>query len=312
MKIASATNKAKSSAAHAFHAENPETVILFAVANQLFAIAADSVQEIRSTDSLSVAANEIERPELPKVRHTFERNRPHQYYVVNAGAHFGLPVTRPALVLILRQLRVALLVDRIERMAEIPGVYPLPLAFTGEERRWYRGLAYVERHVQFPWSIREGSSPRRNSTASIAPHKRPRPRRERSGGAAHEAARSQPALENATPDSFVLLQIAGRRFALAASTIAELAPPVRLHAFPHGSPLLTGVIVRRGRIVPVFDASRVLGGKSPLSATGFILIARQRFGDADRTGAIPVEWRMRTGQRRTRSRRRGPAQLRDL
>jgi hypothetical protein len=121
----------------------PETVILFFVANQMFAVAANSVQEIRSTDSLAGAASEIESPALPKVRHTIERNR-RTYYVVNAGAHFGLRVTRPTLVLILRQLRAALLVDRIERMAEVSAVYPLPQAFTGEERRWYRGLAYLD------------------------------------------------------------------------------------------------------------------------------------------------------------------------
>ncbi len=57
-------------------------------------------------------------PELPKVRHMVERAH-RTYFVVNAGVHFGLPVTRPTLVLILRQLRVAVLVDRIERMAEI-------------------------------------------------------------------------------------------------------------------------------------------------------------------------------------------------
>jgi chemotaxis signal transduction protein len=120
-----------------------EPVILFFVANQMFAIAVDSVQEIRSTDSLAGAANEIEQPVSPKVRHTIERAR-RTYYVVNAGTHFGLPVTRPALVLILRQLRVAVLVDRIERMAEVTAVHPLPGAFTGEERRWYRGLAYLD------------------------------------------------------------------------------------------------------------------------------------------------------------------------
>ena len=121
----------------------PETVVLFVVAHQMFAIAADSIQEIRSTDSLAGAANEIEQPELPKVRHTIERGR-RTYYVVNAGMHFGLPVTRPALVLILRQLRTAVLIDRIERMADISTVYPLPLAFTGQERSWYRCLAYVD------------------------------------------------------------------------------------------------------------------------------------------------------------------------
>lgn len=123
-----------------------EQVVLFSVAHQTFAIAAESVQELRSTDSLGGTANEITHPEISKVRHTFERSH-RTYYVVNAGAHFGLPVTRPTLVMILRQLRVAVLVDRIERMAEIPAVYPLPHAFTGEERRWYRGLAYLDDHV---------------------------------------------------------------------------------------------------------------------------------------------------------------------
>jgi len=67
--------------------------------------------------------------------------------VVNAGAHFGLPVTRPTLVLILRKFRVAILVDRIERMAEISAIHRLPRAFSGDERRWYRGLTYVNDYL---------------------------------------------------------------------------------------------------------------------------------------------------------------------
>jgi chemotaxis signal transduction protein len=120
-----------------------ETVVLFMVANQMFAIAAEAVQEIRSTDSLAGSAMEIDQIEVGKVRHTIERAR-RRYFVVNAGTHFGLPVTRPTLVLILRNLRVAVLIDRIERMAEISSVYPLPLAFTGDERCWYRGLAKLD------------------------------------------------------------------------------------------------------------------------------------------------------------------------
>jgi chemotaxis signal transduction protein len=140
MKIA-AQEKAKSR-----RARHPEQMILFAVASRMFAIAAAAVQEIRSTDSLAGSANEIEHSEIPKVRHTLERS--HQtYYVVNAGVHFGLPITRPTLVLILRQLRVAVLVDRIERMAEIGAIHALPRAFAGDERRWYQGLTYVDDHV---------------------------------------------------------------------------------------------------------------------------------------------------------------------
>jgi chemotaxis signal transduction protein len=123
-----------------------EAVILFWVANQMFAIAAESVQEIRSTDSLAGAANEIDQQAVPKVRHILEWSH-RACYVVNAGVHFNLPVTRPALVLIMRRMRIAVLVDRIDRMTEVPAVYPLPQAFRGDERRWYRGLTYIDDSV---------------------------------------------------------------------------------------------------------------------------------------------------------------------
>jgi chemotaxis signal transduction protein len=123
-----------------------EAAIIFLVSRRFFAIAADAVQEIRSTDSIAGAASEFESADVPKVRHTIERAH-RQYYVVNGCVHFALPIVRPTLVLILRQLRVAVLVDRIERMTELPSVYDLPLAFSGEERRWYRGLAQLDDHV---------------------------------------------------------------------------------------------------------------------------------------------------------------------
>jgi chemotaxis signal transduction protein len=77
----------------------------------------------------------------------------------------------------------------------------------------------------------------------------------------------------------VLLQVGGRRVALPAGLVAELAPPVRLHAFPHTSKLIAGVIVRRGRIVPVYEAGLVLGGRRS-SSQRFYLIARWQIGDA--------------------------------
>jgi chemotaxis signal transduction protein len=123
-----------------------EAVILFCIANQTFAIAADAVQEIRSTDSLGGTAIEIEQAEVPKVRHLVERAR-RTYYVVSGCAHFGLRVTRPTLVLILRQIRAAVLVDSIERMADVATIHPLPRGFQGEERKWYRGLTYLEDRV---------------------------------------------------------------------------------------------------------------------------------------------------------------------
>jgi chemotaxis signal transduction protein len=135
-----------SDASNSRRSSTSEPMILFRVAHQTFAIAADAVQEIRSTDGLAAAATEFEQTEVPKVHHTIERAH-RTYYVVNAGAHFGLPVTRPTLVLILRQLRAAVLVDQIERMTDIFTVHPLPRAFAGQERRWYRGLTYLDDHV---------------------------------------------------------------------------------------------------------------------------------------------------------------------
>jgi chemotaxis signal transduction protein len=124
------------------HLRRPEQVIFFLISHQTFAIAAEAVKEIRSTDSLAGAAVELDNPEVPKVRHVVERGR-RAYYVVNGCEHFHLPLTRPSLALVLRQFRVALLVDSVERIAEIAAVHPLPLAFSGEERIWYRGLAYA-------------------------------------------------------------------------------------------------------------------------------------------------------------------------
>lgn len=87
--------------------------------------------------------------------------------------------------------------------------------------------------------------------------------------------------------SFVVLQVGSRRLALPAAIVAELSPPVRMHSFPHDTPSILGVIVRRGRIIPVYDAATALGIPAP-SAQRFFLITRRRFGKAREFGAIPV------------------------
>jgi chemotaxis signal transduction protein len=87
--------------------------------------------------------------------------------------------------------------------------------------------------------------------------------------------------------SFVVLQVGERRLALPAAIVAELSPPVRMHSFPHETPSILGVIVRRGHIVPVYDAASALG-IGPSSAQRFFLITRRKFGKAREFGAIPV------------------------
>jgi len=101
----------------------------------------------------------------------------------------------------------------------------------------------------------------------------------------------------AADTSFVVLQVGSRRFALPADNVVELAPPVRLHKFPHQTALIVGVIVRRGRIVPVYDAGSLLGGRSS-SAQRFYLIAKRRVGKAVEFAAVPVngECELATGE----------------
>ena len=123
--------------------QKQEPVIVFLVAGSEFAIPASAVHEIRSTDSLAGEAAMLEQPDFPWVRHTIERNGATQY-VVSVGSYFGLPRSRPSLVLVLRGARCALLVDQIERMDALSAIFALPRAFQGDERRWYLGLAVFE------------------------------------------------------------------------------------------------------------------------------------------------------------------------
>ena len=97
--------------------------------------------------------------------------------------------------------------------------------------------------------------------------------------------------------SFVLLQVGNLRFALSSERVAELAPPVRLHSFPHNSPLVIGVIVRRGRIVPVYDVAPILIGRAS-GTHRFYLIASRFFGRVAEASAIPLhgECELATGE----------------
>jgi len=77
--------------------------------------------------------------------------------------------------------------------------------------------------------------------------------------------------------SMVLLRLGERRYAVVATEIAELVAPSRMFKFPHRSPKVEGVILRRGRIVPVCEvAERLLGKK--ISARRFYLIAVRNYG----------------------------------
>ncbi|HXM98570.1 MAG TPA: chemotaxis protein CheW [Candidatus Dormibacteraeota bacterium] len=87
--------------------------------------------------------------------------------------------------------------------------------------------------------------------------------------------------------SLVLLRIGERRFALFAWQIAELVAPSRIFRFPHRTAETEGVILRRGRIIPVCDVSTILTGQK-LTSRRFYLIAIRQYERQSEWIAIPV------------------------
>ena len=94
-------------------------------------------------------------------------------------------------------------------------------------------------------------------------------------------------MEQADTRSCVLLRLGERRFALAADQVAELAAPSRVFRFAHRTPEIEGVILRRGRVVPVCDIAEKLIGKR-LGQRRFYLIATRRQGESLDWIALPV------------------------
>jgi chemotaxis signal transduction protein len=124
-----------------------ERAILFAVGGTTFAIAAEAVDEIRNLDGLEPWTPASLYQQFAKVRFTLDRQG-YRYFVVDAAIHFGMTTAHaPTRMMLMRNLRSALLVDQIERMHDIGSVCALPAAFRGEERRWYRGLTVLRGKV---------------------------------------------------------------------------------------------------------------------------------------------------------------------
>lgn len=94
-------------------------------------------------------------------------------------------------------------------------------------------------------------------------------------------------LEQHDARSCVLLRLGERRFALAAEHIAELVAPSRVFRFAHRTTEIDGVILRRGRVVPVCDVAERLTGKK-LTSRRFYLVATQRRGATLDWVALPV------------------------
>ncbi|HKM90213.1 MAG TPA: chemotaxis protein CheW [Candidatus Acidoferrales bacterium] len=87
--------------------------------------------------------------------------------------------------------------------------------------------------------------------------------------------------------AYVLLRLGEQRFAVPAESVDELTGASQLHKFPHTTPLVEGVIVRRKRVVPVRDIASLLTGRA-LRMHRFYLVVRRRYGAVEEPEAIPV------------------------
>ena len=88
--------------------------------------------------------------------------------------------------------------------------------------------------------------------------------------------------------SFVVFHVGTRRVALPRDCVAELIASPILFSFPHTTPLITGVALRRGRIVPVLDLGPgVLGAPSPPAR--FFLVVERHISNIPERCALPVQ-----------------------
>ncbi|MGH9711183.1 MAG: chemotaxis protein CheW [Candidatus Acidiferrales bacterium] len=87
--------------------------------------------------------------------------------------------------------------------------------------------------------------------------------------------------------SYIIVPIGSRRFSLAAESVIELISLGKLQKFPHRTSWISGVIVRRNRVVPVCDVSRLLG-ETNASIGRFYLVAEWDAGNTRDWCAIPV------------------------
>lgn len=87
--------------------------------------------------------------------------------------------------------------------------------------------------------------------------------------------------------SFVVFQVGSRRLALPRDAVAELIASPVLFTFPHTTPLVTGVALRRGRILPVLDLGPAVTGAASVGARFFLVVERRIENRSERC-AIPV------------------------
>ena len=240
---------------------NREDVILFAVGPHTFAIGAKAVE--RSSDMEELRPIKFSHHAAPasESKHTLDANG-HTSWWTRARTCSCCPLCFASADV------VPVLGCRCGRhhrphRRDIGHMHPLPHVFLGEERGWYRGVALRSR--TYRGSCGEcGSVPfTASDIKQLQAAFRGCRRRPRQGGVGMTTV----SLEK-PKDAFVLFPLG--KSGLDCREHRHRTSTARQSENAHTTPLLTGVLVGRGHIVPVCDVAQVLIGPEParsLSAT---------------------------------------------
>lgn len=92
--------------------------------------------------------------------------------------------------------------------------------------------------------------------------------------------------QSSGPETYVVFPLGARRFALPTTDVVELSRSGLVQKFPHTMPGMSGILVRRSEILPVWDLAETLLGPGK-AALKYWLITRRNFSGEELT-AIPV------------------------
>jgi len=106
---------------------------------------------------------------------------------------------------------------------------------------------------------------------------------------------------------FLLFPAGGRDCAIATERVAELTVPSTVHCFPHDSPEIAGVILRHGKVIPLYHLARLIepqaeavpeaASAAPLAAppnaagsvTRYQVIVERRYAGASERAAFTAD-----------------------
>ena len=88
-------------------------------------------------------------------------------------------------------------------------------------------------------------------------------------------------------EKFVVFPAGTSLCAVPAASVAELVLPGQVYSFPHTSREILGVILRRGRVIPLFDLAGLLKLPEP-AAAHYHLVAMRHPAQTAELVAIPV------------------------